>query len=155
MSTQQNLLKNLVFILISLTLISVSCIFDTQKKIEEPEKKLLEILYPMPGTKWIDLNTNKIIVKYDPKQVFIPLEHYYCTVDPEKNEDPEWKPIKVDVIGDDTQADDGDTRMRYYVSTWNSSAEPNPPKPGKIWMKIQGYSTSKDIKDVVKDIELE
>jgi len=91
-----------------LFLLNVTC--DTSSPTEAG--KDIEIVEPLNGDELSRLNNNKLVVRFNPNVINVPMARYFSF------DQVEWKPMNVKVISRGDVAVSDDIKYRYEVMLW-------------------------------------
>ena len=113
-----------------LFLLNVAC--DTSSPTESPEGKAIEIVEPLNGDELSRLNNNKLVVRFNPDVINVPVDRYFSF------DQTEWTRMTAVVIGGGDVALSDTTKYRYEVMLWKP-LDDSLQTGDSIYIKVNSY----------------
>ncbi len=114
-----------------LFLLHIAC--DTSSPTEPEAGKVIEIVEPLTGDELSRLNNNKIVVRFDPNVINVPVGRHFSF------DQIEWKPMSAKVIGRGDVALSDTTKYRYEVMLWKP-LDDSLQTGDSIYIKVNSYA---------------
>ncbi len=114
-----------------LFILHVAC--DTSSSTEPEAGKVIEIVEPLTGDELSRLNNNKLVVRFNPNVINVPLDRYFSF------DQIEWKRMNAKVIGRGDVALSDTTKYRYEVMLWKP-IDDTLQTGDSIYIKVNSYA---------------
>lgn len=125
------IINGLIVCCVFLFLVHVAC--DTSSPTEPEAGKVIEIVEPLTGDELSRLNNNKLVVRFNPNVINVPVDRYFSF------DQIEWKRMNAKVISRGDVALSDTIKYRYEVMLWKP-IDDSLHVGDSIYIKVNSYA---------------